>query len=242
MKVNHKNVTVRAALSCVACDVPAGQKLGGFLGHRGRRMCTKCLKEFPTEEFGSYTDYSGFEKDDWEYRCHGIHVWYALRAQTAKTKVEQKSIESSHGARYTLLYELPYYNAISSVIIDPMHCLFLGVAKRCFQVWVSNNLIQKDHFAVLQEKVDSFCCPADIGRIPYKLGSKFAGLKADQWKNWTLYFSLYSLKEILPHRDYRFWQTFVKLCYFLCQREIDRTKLSVIDEMIKKFCTSFHDL
>ena len=45
---------VRATLLCVACDIPADRKVSGFLGHRATFACTKCLKEFPTEAFGSY--------------------------------------------------------------------------------------------------------------------------------------------------------------------------------------------
>ena len=54
--------------SCLACDVPAARKVGGFIGHRGYRGCSRCLKMFPTEHFGDYNDYSGFEKSNWEPR------------------------------------------------------------------------------------------------------------------------------------------------------------------------------
>ena len=41
IKIRNNDVVIRAALSCVACDVPAGRKLGGFIGHKGKRGCTK---------------------------------------------------------------------------------------------------------------------------------------------------------------------------------------------------------
>ena len=138
-----------------------------------------------------------------------MHVWYAQKQEAAKTETERKTIESIYGARYT---SLSYYHAISSCIIDPMHCLFLGIAKLSFRVWLSNGLLSVQDFSNIQEKVDSFKTPPDIGCIPYKINSKFSGLKADQWKNWTLYFSLYSLKGVLPHRDYDCWLMFVKVC------------------------------
>ena len=55
---------------------------------------------------------------------------------------------------------------------------------------------RNDCLSDVQAKVDSFKCPAGIGRIPYKIASKVSGLKADQWKNWTMYFSLYALKSV----------------------------------------------
>ena len=63
-------------------------------------------------------------------RTHALHVWYGLKHKNARTEDERKQIESEHGARFSSLFRLPYYNAISSCIIDPMHCLFLGIAKK----------------------------------------------------------------------------------------------------------------
>lgn len=37
----------RCALLCCACDLPAGRKVCGFLGHSARLGCSRCLKEFP---------------------------------------------------------------------------------------------------------------------------------------------------------------------------------------------------
>ena len=63
IKVNGKHVKIRA---CLACDVPAARKVGGFVGHKGYRSCNKCYKTFPTTRFGDYPDYSGFKKSEWE--------------------------------------------------------------------------------------------------------------------------------------------------------------------------------
>ena len=39
-------ITVRLALSCVSCDIPASRKVCGFLGHNASLGCNKCLKKF----------------------------------------------------------------------------------------------------------------------------------------------------------------------------------------------------
>lgn len=53
----------RCALLCVACDLPAGRKVCGFLGHSARLGCSRCLKELPGS-VGSM-DYSGFDRENW---------------------------------------------------------------------------------------------------------------------------------------------------------------------------------
>ena len=60
--------------------------------------------------------------------------------------------------------DIPYYNAISSLVIDPMHCLFLGIAKKFFFKSL-DTLLLPEHYTVIQNKVDSFKCPPDIGWI-----------------------------------------------------------------------------
>ena len=141
--------------------------------------------------------------------------------KNAKTEEGRKAIEADHGARYTSLHNLPYYHDISLCIVDPMHCLFLGKAKRFFKVmWLSKDIVSEAQLAGIQQKVDSFHCPPDIGCIPYKIASKISGLKADQWKNWTLYFSLFALKGVLPHQDYDCSLMFVKVCTLICRLEL----------------------
>ena len=63
---NGASVLVRAALTCVACDIPAARKVCSFVGHNARLACSKCLKVFVTENFGDKPDYSGFDRSTWE--------------------------------------------------------------------------------------------------------------------------------------------------------------------------------
>ena len=52
---------IRCAVICASCDILAGQKLCGFLGHTARYGCTKCKKAF-NGSVGKM-DYSGFDRD-----------------------------------------------------------------------------------------------------------------------------------------------------------------------------------
>ena len=61
----------RCALLCVACDIPAGRKVCGFLGHNARFACSQCFKRFPGT-FGSI-NFSGFDRDNWPKRDGKLH-------------------------------------------------------------------------------------------------------------------------------------------------------------------------
>ena len=62
---------VHCAIVCCSCDLPAGRKLCGFLGHSAHMGCSKCTKHFPSFENG--LDYSGFERDEWTARTNISH-------------------------------------------------------------------------------------------------------------------------------------------------------------------------
>lgn len=83
---------------------------------------------------------------------------------------------------------------MNGVIIDPMHNLFLGTAKRMLTVWKDQKLLLPEHFDKIQEKISMVICPSDIGKLPQKFSSSYGSFNADQWKNWTIIFSVYALK------------------------------------------------
>lgn len=100
-------------------------------------------------------------------------------------------------------------------------------------------LLTAVEFEKIQEKVDSFIVPDDIGRIPSKIASGFSGFTADQWRNWTVLYSLCSLKDILPHRDFQCWHLFVKACYLFCRQKITIQELDTADKLLMEFCETF---
>ena len=55
------------------------------------------------------------------------------------TKGEKEKLESEYGTRLSNLILLPYYDSVRFAIIDPMHNLFLGTAKKMINVWKKRN-------------------------------------------------------------------------------------------------------
>ena len=212
IKTDASTVLIRAALLCVACDIPAARKVCGFTGHSSLHACSRCFKEFPTDVFGEKPDYTGFDRDIWPPRSLEDHKKFALKHFNSNTRTEQKKIEREHGCRYSILLKLPYFDPIRMCIVDPMHNLLLGTAKHMLSVWKELKLLNSDQFELIQQKVDGFHTPSDVGRIPTKISSGFSGFSADQWRNWTLLYSLFSLKDVLNHAHYNCWLLFVQAC------------------------------
>ena len=81
-----KNVTVRGALLSIACDLPAGRKVCGFLGHLACLGCSRCYKRF-LGGVGSM-DYSGFDRSLWPPRTDERHREDVRKILKCKTKQE----------------------------------------------------------------------------------------------------------------------------------------------------------
>ena len=66
-----------------------------------------------------------------------------------------------------------------------MHCLFLGIAKWIVKtIWVNEEILSQNSLIMIQNTMNKFQVPADLGRIPGKIhcGEGFSNFTADQWR------------------------------------------------------------
>lgn len=148
-------------LLCCA-DIPASRKLSGFIGHSALKACSKCLKSFPTDQFGSKADYSGFNRGLWPKQDSGEHKLQGLNWKHANTLAKQHEIEREFGIRFTELIHLPYFDTVRFTVIDPMHNILLGSAKHIIHLWKGMGLLNEFRNQHIQIIVDKFVCPPDV--------------------------------------------------------------------------------
>ena len=135
---------IRCALLSCACDLPAGRKVCGFLGHSASDGCSRCLKSFPGTV--GAMNYSGFDRSTWPPRHNEAHRRDVQHIKNCTTKTEQKQLESELGCRYSALIKLPYFDPCRMLTVDPMHNLFLGSGKHMLQLWIENGLLPSSNF------------------------------------------------------------------------------------------------
>ena len=158
------------------------------------------------------TDYSGFDRDSWPPRNNSSHCVHAEMVRKASTQSRHEPLASKYGVYYSCLLQLEYFDAVRFTVIDPMHNLFLGTAKHVFKLWVKNNLLTKKDLKALREHIHLFNVEKGVGRLPHRIAYNYCGYIASQWKNWTLIYSMFFLKDLLPESHLRCWQTFVLAC------------------------------
>lgn len=148
------------------------------------------MKSFQTISFSGSTDYSGFDRENWPPRDDGIHRQQAQKAKEAATKAARVAIERKLGVRHSELLRLPYFNIVRCHLIDPMHNLYLGTAKNITALWKSNNILSESDFLAIQETMSLISIPAQIGRLPGKIASGFAGSRLNNGWCGLLFFPL----------------------------------------------------
>ena len=227
---------VRVALLAVACDMPASRKVCGFLSHSANLGCPRCYCEF--SKGGLNRDYSNFDRSSWTYRSNSKHrkdVENMLK-NPQKSKSALSKLESQMGCRYSVLLELSYFDPIRMTIVDPMHNLFLGSAKHVTKnILIGTGILKKVHLDVIHRRIRSAQIPLDMGRLPSRIdsGSTFT---AQQWMNWTLYFSVYCLYDLLNTEQIECWRAFVLACRRLCKLCISEEDIKVSDLLLNQFC------
>ena len=142
------------------------------------------MKRFSVS-FGNPTDYSGCNRDSWPILTEYLHREQCMEILGETTKTGVQRVEVKYGVRCSVLLGLPYYDPIRFVAIDTMHNLFLGTGKKMFKLWVESGILTPQHMAAIEDKIQCFKVPPDVGRIPYRtLSSSYGGFTASQWRNW----------------------------------------------------------
>ena len=152
------------------------------------------------------------------------HRENALEWRRCKSTAERERFVKKSGTRWSDLLRLTYFDPIRFVVVDPMHCLFLGIAKWIVKrIWVDENVLTRNDLRSIQNKMEKFQVPADLGRIPGKIhcGEGFSSYTADQWRNFFLIYATVVLWDHLPSKDQEILTHFVRVCTILVRRIVD---------------------
>lgn len=113
---------IHAALWPIHGDVPAMKKVTGFTSHSSANFCTIC--HITRDEYRAQSP-----SPKCTCRTSGQVRQQALEWNRALTVQDQNTLSDSHGVRYTVLLELPYWKSVEFFTVDIMHNVFLGMFK-----------------------------------------------------------------------------------------------------------------
>jgi hypothetical protein len=110
----------RSALVVSVNDLPAARKVSQLASYNSHFFCSTCNGyDLSTRK---NTDYQNWvSRDDCEMRK------VAFNWRDASTSAEQKSLWDKYGLRWSEMWRLPYWKPTKQLVVDSMHCIFLGL-------------------------------------------------------------------------------------------------------------------
>ena len=225
-------LNIKVALIVGSSDIPATRKL---FGHGSAVMkCHRCEKRSIYSEEYNKTHYGG--DHNYEISTAESHKKYAHEWLQCNSKNSRDNHFKKHGVRWSELLRLPYMDPIRFAAVDPMHCLFLGIAKWIIKsIFVNQGKLSMEQLRVAQKRMDHVELPSDIGRIPPKIAignDGFSNLTADQWKTFIMIYSTNILWDMLDNSDRKILGHFVRACNLLAARFITEDDLKEAQERL----------
>lgn len=116
----------RCAMAFSVNDLPAARQFAQCAHHSANIFCSRCSctgranlgrTDFLSEDWKPKTDIRQ-KADEWH---------------NATTRKEQEDCFAQSGQRWSEVWRLPYWDTTTMLVVDPMHCLLLGLAQFQFR-------------------------------------------------------------------------------------------------------------
>ena len=178
-----------------------------------------------TNHYGGFTDIK-----TWNIVASLLsHRTAAQKWKDCISKRECQDLFDEFGVRWSELLRLPYFDPIRFIVVDPMHCLFLGISKWIVHtLWVGERVLTKNQLNTIQKRIDKIKLPPDIRPISHKIAmgeNGFSNMTADQWKTFIMVYATPCMWDMLDNIDRQILGNFVRACTLLVSRIVQEPDL-----------------
>lgn len=234
---NGKQVQFMPLILGASCDLPAKAQLQGMIGHCGKFACGYCLHPGVAIKSGKSTVIR-YIKGDYLLRTHNefIQICRQLRSDSMYGIKTVSSMVAANG-----------FDLINGFAIDPMHCVFLGVVKKIFNLWLDskNHLesfyISKKKQVILSNRLVKLKPPSEIVRRPRSLFSR-ADYKANEYRAFLLYFMPFALVGLHDTKYVKHFQSLCSAIYLLSKESVSNVEIQNARCKLIKFANDFETL
>lgn len=113
---------VRVALGPLVCDLPAARQMAGLGSFSSTYFCGECMQK--------KENMNDLDSGSWEHRNLEDHRVFAESWKVASTHEARTACFDKAGVRWSELLRLPYWDPTRFVVVDTMHCFYLGLFRR----------------------------------------------------------------------------------------------------------------
>lgn len=146
----------------------------------------------------------------------------------------------------SILSCLPDFNIIDGCVPDYMHSVLLGVARSITTLWFhSENNQSPWYIGRSTEQIDDILTsikpPCNVSRVPHSVKEK-KFWKAHEWNMWLFYYSIPTLKGVLPEKYLKHWFKLVKGVSLLLGENISPLHISESEGLLTEFVQEMETL
>jgi hypothetical protein len=201
-------------------DLPALAKLMCTTGHNSYQACRFCYLRgtYCTTNKHIYYPLSPPKRstgthnkpDELPEKTHADYLQDIEDVENADTRTASRQTIKATGINgRSILLELKSVNFPDSFPVDIMHCLFENVAPAMFRHWTGTFLKMEDEFNISNNDWKQIATTIEKNRknMPYEFGrplidiTRHSGsLKAEEWTNWVILYSIPLLSGNLDKR------------------------------------------
>lgn len=230
-EVTSKVVTLCCCLDTVA--KPAVQCLKQFNGYYGCSYCLHPGDLINNSQVRYTTKLSGAERSN-----------KTIRKDMETSFAEDRIVNGVKSI--SPLYALEGFDLVFGFTLDYMHACLLGVARALANLWFeSSNHTQPFYIGLQINEVDkrlkALKPPSNISRLHRPISDR-CHWKANEWRNWVLFYSLPCLKSVLPPKYFNHFALFVTCIFFFLKDSITHHELDEYNELMQQFVQEYETL
>lgn len=146
----------------------------------------------------------------------------------------------------SVLSLIPSFDLIQGCVPDYMHACLLGVARSVTYMWVGSD--NHDNPWYVGNCIPEIDCRLEliqhsscVSRVPRSLRER-SYWKAHEWYMWLLYYSIPTLKGILPDRYLTHWARFVKALALPLTDSVTSQQIVEAEILLRMFVIEMKDL
>jgi hypothetical protein len=129
--------------------------------------------------------------------------------------------------KWSELLRLDYWNPIRYVVVDSLHCFWLGICRTLMKRWRDEKWATGKTLDTMQSRLNAMRVPPDVCRLLNKWSSNMSGLTGHQVKAFVGCFSLPVYDGFLTDKETRLWRHLVVAsrilsCHALTAGQIDK--------------------
>lgn len=234
--MSDDKITIKVHAILYVVDTIARPTIQNLIQFNGEWGCPYCLQksEILSETAGTARVYCKCESQERTSETHNEHIQLAMEANKPVFGVKGPSVVEN----------IPNLSTLRSYPPDYMHAWLLGIVKMIVRAWFDSSNHEKSwylgsHLEEINRRLLNILPPCEITRTPQNIENK---LKAAEWKNFLLYYSIVVLLGILPIKYYRHWLLFVSSAHILLKEKITDQEIQAAEESLMKFHDGIEDL